>query len=160
MSVGFADFAGFGAAGLGRRNFGVGFRESCWAKLGRYPRALGAVFVCRNGRPAEVEHLGLLLGVSPLDGLALGWAWDSVLSGAVRLFHPVGQSSLAVGKCHTMLLLVHGHVGCSWVVVRVGWFWGVSSLVGDSWTFGVRPFLQQNPSGRITKNKKSDNKIN
>ena len=29
MSVGFADFAGFGAAGLGRRNLGDGFRDSC-----------------------------------------------------------------------------------------------------------------------------------
>ena len=31
----------FGATGPGRRNFGDGSRESCWAKLARYPRALG-----------------------------------------------------------------------------------------------------------------------
>ena len=99
-----------------------------WAGI---PGHWGAVFVCQSGRPVGVGLLGLLLGVFLLDGLALGWAWGSVLSGAVRLFHPVGPSLLAVGKCHTMLLLVHGHVGCSWVVVRVGWFWGVSSLVGD-----------------------------
>ena len=98
-----------------------------WAGI---PGHWGAVFVCHSGRPVGIGRLGLLLGVSLLDGLALGWAWDSVLPGAVRLFRPVGQSLLAVGKCHTMLLLVHGHVGWVWVVVRVGWFWVVSLLVG------------------------------
>ena len=93
--------------------------EQSWVGI---PGHWGAVFVCHNGRPVGVGLPGRLLGVFLLDGLALGWAWGSVLSGAVRLFHPVGPSLLAVGKCHTMLLLVHGHVGCSWVVVRVGWF--------------------------------------
>ena len=69
--------------------------ERSWVGI---PGHWGAVFVCRNGRPVEIGHLGLLSGVSPLDGLDLGWAWDSVLSGAVRLFHPVGPSLLAVGK--------------------------------------------------------------
>ena len=36
------------------------------------PAYWGVEFVCRNGRFAVVEHLGLLLGVSPLDGLDLG----------------------------------------------------------------------------------------
>ena len=36
------------------------------------PGHWGVVFVCRNGRFAAVELLGLLLGVSPLGGLDLG----------------------------------------------------------------------------------------
>ena len=36
------------------------------------PGHWGVVFVCRNGRFAVVELLGLLLGVSPLGGLARG----------------------------------------------------------------------------------------
>ena len=80
-----------------------------WAGI---PGHWGAVFVCHSGRPVGVGLLGLLLGVFLLDGLALGWAWGSVPPGAVRLFPPVGPPLPAVGKCHTMLLLVHGHVGC------------------------------------------------
>ena len=102
--------------------------ERSWAGI---PGHWGAVFVGHSGRPVGVGLPGLPLGVFLLDCLALGWAWGSVLSGAVRLFHPVGPSLLAVGKFHTMPLPVHGHVGGSWVVVRVGWFWGVFSLVGD-----------------------------
>ena len=50
----------------------VGFAnpvERSWAGI---PEHWGVVFVCRNGRPVEVEHLGLLLGVSLLECLDLG----------------------------------------------------------------------------------------
>ena len=91
--------------------------ERSWVGI---PGHWGAVFVCHNGRPVWVGLPGRLLGVFLLDGLALGWAWGSVPPGAV--LPPVGPPLPAVGKCHTMLLLVHGHVGWFWVVVRVGWF--------------------------------------
>ena len=50
----------------------VGFAnpvERSWAGI---PEQRGVLFVCRNGRPVEVEHLGLLLGVSLLECLDLG----------------------------------------------------------------------------------------
>ena len=63
-------------------------------------------------------------GVLVSGCLGLVWAQD------LWLPHLVGLLLPAVGKCHTMPPLVHGHVGWFWVVVRVGWFWVASSLVG------------------------------
>ena len=47
----------------------VSLVERNWVGI---PGHWGVVVVCRNGRFAVVELLGLLLGVSPLDGLDRG----------------------------------------------------------------------------------------